>query len=254
MRFPLTGKKKGIIIKHKEKVKEMVLFMRKIGLSNNQLKIIAMLIMTVDHIGMLLFPRMLLFRYVGRLAFPIFAFMIAEGCDHTRSLSKYLKSMAIVAAVCQVVSFLATRSLMMGIFVTFSLSIGLIIALKNARQKQTAGAKLLFCLAVAGVLVITEVLPVLLPGTDFGVDYGFIGVALPVCVYAVRGKWPKLAVSAAVLSLLAYSGWSGQWLGLLALPLLALYNGQRGKWKLKWLFYLYYPAHLAILWLIAALF
>lgn len=229
--------------------------MRKIRLSNNQLKLIALLTMTVDHIGMLLFPRVLLFRYVGRLAFPIFAFMIAEGCSHTRSLPGYLKSMALVAALCQVVSFLATRSLMMGIFVTFSLSIGLIMLLKNARQKQTTGAKLLFFFAVAAVLAITEALPVLLRGTDFGVDYGFIGVALPVCVYAVRGKWPKLAVSAAALSLLAvYSGWVGQWLGLLALPLLALYNGQRGKWKLKWLFYLYYPAHLAILWLIAAIF
>lgn len=228
--------------------------MRKIGLSNNQLKIIALLTMTVDHIGMLLFPQVLLFRYIGRLAFPIFAFMIAEGCSHTRSLPKYLRSMALLAAACQVVSFAFTRSLMMGIFVTFSLSILLIMGLKNARQKQTAGAKLVFFLAVAGALFVTEVLPALLPGTDFGVDYGFIGVALPVCVYAVRGKWPKLAVSALALSLLAYSGWSGQWYGLLALPLLALYNGQRGSWKLKWLFYLYYPAHLGILWLIAAIF
>ena len=241
-------------MKRKEKVKENGAFMRKIGLSNNQLKIIAMITMTVDHIGMLLFPRVLLFRYIGRLAFPIFAFMIAEGCSYTRSLPKYLRSMAVVAAVCQVVSFAFTRSLMMGIFVTFSLSILLIMLLKNARQKQTAGAKLLFFLAVAAVLFITEVLPQLLQGTDFGVDYGFIGVALPVCVYAVRGKWLKLAVSAVVLSLLAYSGWVGQWLALLALPLLALYNGQRGKWKLKWLFYLYYPAHLAILWLLAVVF
>ena len=229
--------------------------MRKFGLSNNQLKIIAMITMTVDHIGLLLFPGVLLFRLIGRLAFPIFAFMIAEGCSHTRSLPKYLRSMAVLAAVCQVVSFLATRSLMMGIFVTFSLSILLIMLLQNARKKQTAGAKLLFFLALAAVLVITEVLPQLLQGTDFGVDYGFIGVALPVCVYAVRGRWPKLAVSAAALSLLAvYSGWVGQWHGLLALPLLALYNGQRGKWKLKWLFYLYYPAHLGILWLIATTF
>ncbi len=228
--------------------------MRKFGLTNNQLKIIAMITMTIDHIGMLLFPRVLLFRYIGRLAFPVFAYMIAEGCLHTRSLPKYLGGMAVIAAVCQVVSFVATRSLMMSVFATFSLSVGLIMLLKNARQKQTVGAKLLFGLAVAVVLVITEVLPQLLRGTDFGVDYGFIGVVLPVCVYAVCGKWAKLAVSAAVLSLLAYNSWYGQWFALLALPLLALYNGQRGKWRLKWAFYLYYPAHLAILWLIAALF
>ena len=227
--------------------------MRKFGLTNNQLKILAMITMTVDHIGMLLFPRVLLFRYIGRLAFPIFAFMIAEGCSHTRSLPKYLGSMAVMAAVCQAVSFVATRSLMMGIFVTFSLSILLIMLLKQVREKNTPGTRTAFVLALAAVLAVTEGLPKLLPG--FGVDYGFIGVALPVCVYAAGGKWKKLAVSAAVLALLAcYSSWSGQWLALLALPLLALYNGQRGKWRIKWVFYLYYPAHLAALWLIAVIF
>jgi len=64
--------------------------MRKIGLTNNQLKVIAMVTMTVDHVGFLLFPRLLLLRCIGRLAFPIYAYMVAEGCSHTKSLPKYL--------------------------------------------------------------------------------------------------------------------------------------------------------------------
>ncbi len=228
--------------------------MRKFGLTNNQLKLIAMITMTVDHAGMLLFPRLLLLRYIGRLAFPIYAYMVAEGCSHTRSLTKYLGSMAAMALLCQGVSFAVDRSLMQCILVTFSLSILLIILLKMARQKQSAGCRLLFGVAVAGVFVITQMLPRWLPGTDFSVDYGFLGVMLPVCVYAVKEKIAKLVAGGVCLALLAITGWSGQWLALLALPLLALYNGRRGEWKMKWLFYLYYPAHLAALWLLATIF
>ena len=52
----------------------------KAGLSNNQLKILAMVAMTLDHVGAYLFPHVLWLRLVGRLAFPVYAFMIAEGC------------------------------------------------------------------------------------------------------------------------------------------------------------------------------
>lgn len=225
--------------------------MRKFGLTNNQLKIIAMVAMTIDHICVLIFPQEAVLNYIGRLAFPIYAFMIGEGCAHTRSLPKYLGGMALMAAVCQIGSFVAEGMLLQCILVTFSLSIGLVMLLKRAREKNTTGAWALLGLAVAGVLVITEVLPQWIAG--FSVDYGFFGVMLPVCIYAVKGKISKLAVSAVLLSLLACGSWTGQWYSLLALPLLALYNGQRGKWRLKWIFYLYYPVHMVVLWLIAAI-
>lgn len=228
--------------------------MKKPGLTNNQLKLIAMLTMTVDHVGLLLFPRIALFRYIGRLAFPIYAFMIAEGCRHTRSMRRYLGSMAVLAALCQVVSFAAQQSLQQSILVTFTFSIGLIWLVKRIEQRNTAGSKLCFCIGLLVVLGITEVLPSLLPRGDFSVDYGFIGVVLPVCVYMAKTRPMQLSVCGLLLALLACTVWPGQWLALLALPLLALYNGQRGKWRLKWLFYLYYPAHLAIIWLIAILF
>ena len=75
------------------------------GLTGNQLKLIALITMTLDHVGMLLLPRVRILRAIGRIAFPIFAYMIAEGCQHTRNRKKYLLSMASFATVCQVVYF-----------------------------------------------------------------------------------------------------------------------------------------------------
>ena len=60
------------------------------GLTGNQLKLIALFAMTCDHVGMQIFPQLLWLRMIGRLAMPIYAFMIAEGCRHTRNRKKYL--------------------------------------------------------------------------------------------------------------------------------------------------------------------
>lgn len=55
------------------------------GLNSNQLKLLALLTMTVDHIGVHLFPQYPILRIIGRLAFPIYAYCIAEGCVHTKT-------------------------------------------------------------------------------------------------------------------------------------------------------------------------
>ena len=225
--------------------------MQKLGLTNNQLKIIALLSMTVDHVGLLLFPRIIVLRVIGRLAFPIFAYMVAEGCRYTRSLPKYLGSMAGVACLCQIVSYIATQSLEQYILVTFSLSVLLIILLQKATSKRNVVSCGLFIFATVIVFIVTELVPKWLSVRSFSVDYGFMGVMLPVCVYAAGNKRIKLAVSALCLSFMASGMWPGQWAALLSLPLLALYNGRRGKWKMKWLFYFYYPLHLAIIWIIS---
>ena len=60
--------------------------MKRFGLSGNQLKVIAMVTMAIDHIGAYLLPQAMWMRIIGRLAFPIYAFLIAEGCRHTRSM------------------------------------------------------------------------------------------------------------------------------------------------------------------------
>ena len=62
---------------------------RKPQLTSNELKLFALVVMTVDHIGALLLPQYSVLRIIGRLAFPIFAYMIAEGCAHTSSRLRY---------------------------------------------------------------------------------------------------------------------------------------------------------------------
>lgn len=203
--------------------------------------------MTVDHVGLYLFPHLLWMRMVGRLAFPIFAFMLAEGCRHTRSMKKHLISTLLAALVCQIVMFLFGGSLYQCIFVTFSMSIGLILLLDNARNKATVFSKLLALAGFAGAFAVCELLPRMLRGTDFAVDYGFIGVLIPVAVYLSRDKVQGLLMLTMGLVCLAMTTYYIQWLALLAVPLLLLYNGTRGKLPLKWFFYLYYPLHLVII-------
>ena len=223
------------------------------GLSNNQLKIIAMLSMLADHMGMILFPEVRLLRIVGRLAFPIFAFMIAEGCAHTRNRGRYLLQRAAVALVCQIAYAVAMGSLFQCVMVSFLLASLSIFSLENFRTKRDplsfAGAAAM-ALLVVGMTVIG---PQLLRHRGFAVDYGFWGVMLPVVVYFLPGHLWKCAGAALMLALLCHTLEPRQWFSLLAIPLLMLYNGQRGKWKLKYLFYIFYPAHLGILYLISLL-
>jgi len=218
------------------------------GLTGNQLKLLALLFMTVDHVGMMLFPQHIGFRIIGRLAMPIFAFMIAEGCRHTRSKVKYLLRMAGVAAVCQLVYFFAMGSLQQSILVTFSLSIGLILLCDLAREKNAWGW---LTLGLAAAWFLCRVLPDLIAG--FSVDYGIFGVLLPVLVYLGKDRKGRLLHLILGLVVLCLDLGSIQWYCLGAAALLALYNGQRGKARMKHLFYIYYPAHLVIIYLISYL-
>ncbi len=227
--------------------------MTKKGLNGNQLKLIALIAMTVDHMGVVLFPQQILFRIIGRLALPIYAFMIAEGCVHTRNMARYLGMLAAVASLCQIVYFGVLGSLYQCILVTFSLSVALIALLKYGLEKKCTGTWILVACAMGLVLFITEVLPGLLPHTDFRVNYGFFGVMLPVVVYLGKGRLQKLCCGAVML--LAMAVWMGgiQIWALPALTLLALYNGQRGAWKMKYFFYIYYPVHLVAIYSIGFL-
>ena len=96
------------------------------GLSGNALKLIAAAAMVADHVGYLFFPTVAALRIIGRLAFPIFAYMIAEGCGYTRNKLKYFLHVFLLAVICQIVYFVAARDTHMNILVTFSLAILLI--------------------------------------------------------------------------------------------------------------------------------
>ena len=216
--------------------------MGKCSLTSNQLKILAMITMTIDHIGVQLLPQYHILRMIGRLAFPIYAYLIAEGCAHTRDRRRYLLQMGGMALLCQLVYFFAMGSLYQCILVTFTLSILLIYAIDSGSPLLGAGMFLV-------VLFLTGFLPNRLPG--FYIDYSLWGVLTPVAVYLGRNKWEKLLFCGIFLALLAaaHSGFT-QWLGLLSLIPLALYNGKRGKARIKWFFYLYYPIHLVAIYAI----
>lgn len=216
----------------------------KTGLSGNQLKIIAMVVMTCDHMGLQLFPQVPWLRWIGRLALPIYAFMIAEGCRHTRSRKKYLLRLAGLGVLCQIVYFVAMGSLYQCILITFSLSVCLIWTIDRASQRKDKGSITRMALAVASVFFVCVVLPDLLPRTDFEIDYGLAGVLLPVLIYFGKNQWAYLTAGLILLAL-GYGG--NQWLALAAVPLLMCYNGQRGKANIGKLFYWYYPAHLVVI-------
>ena len=81
-------------------------------MNSNQLKIIACIAMACDHIGFLLFPNLVFLRYIGRIALPIFAYFIAEGCLKTRSKFRYFMQVFIMAIICQI--FYTAESLING--------------------------------------------------------------------------------------------------------------------------------------------
>lgn len=231
------------------------------GLSGNALKLIAAAAMAVDHIGLMFFPANLAFRIIGRLAFPIFAFMIAEGCRYTKNRLRYFLSVFVLGIVCQAVYYIVARSTYLSVLITFSLSILTLYALQFFRESVgdpacPVGRKLVsaavFAGAVAGVWWLNEKLRI---------DYGFWGCMLPVfagllmqrrggkadCLTGLDRPLTHVLTLGLGALLLSLQQGGIQAYSLLALPLLALYSGRRGKGKLKYFFYIFYPVHLAAL-------
>jgi hypothetical protein len=199
--------------------------------------------MLADHVGLMFFPEAELLRIIGRLAFPIFAFMIAEGCKYTRNKLRYFLQLFGLALGCQIVYFIADGSMYLSVLFTFSLSVLTIFALQYCKAKPLALPVLLFVTVVAAVYILNEI---------FTIDYGFWGCMLPVFAAALhRTRFDRHPLNIAMLALgllllwLALGGW--QLYAFAALPLLLCYSGKRGKGKMKYFFYIFYPAHLAFL-------
>lgn len=236
-------------------------------MTGNQLKILALITMTIDHVGVVLLPQYVILRVIGRLTYPIFAYMIAEGCFYTHSKKRYLGGIFALGLVCQLGFFIAMGSLEQSILTSFVLAIVTIYALQLADSRRD----FIGVLALIGALVLDDfvalALPVILTGTDFSIDYGFWGILLPAFCYAPRIFFKKAldkqrlrlmlacATLGIVLVCIQMNDWLGgiQWFSLFAIVPLACYNGKRGTWPLKYLFYIYYPAHLVAIWGIALL-
>ena len=230
------------------------------GLSSFVLKIIALLTMTADHIGYLLFPSETWLRIIGRLAFPIFAFVLAEGCRFTKRPLRRFLTIAVLGVICEIVYDIYSQSFYGNILLQLSFSVGLLMLLKESKKgffgETPDYAKgwiflFLFGVGIAGTAVFCHYL---------SLDYGFVGVLVPVIVGIVdfKGTRPpeflsaldnfivRLFLLAFALMLLCIQPTSASyqpWCFLALVPIV-LYNGKAGKIKLKYFFYLYYPLHL----------
>lgn len=225
------------------------------GLDGGGLKLLAAACMLIDHAGAILLPQVLWMRCVGRLAFPIFAFLVAEGYAHTRSFWKYLGRMALFALLSEIPFDLARGSAWdirgQSVLLTFCVAL-LTLRGMDALRRENGWEKYVGMAAVAAAgWAVGELLRV---------DYGGWGVVTVALLYLCRdGKYARLRMLGGmlVLNCVCLSGQtmevfgaavSIQALAVAAVPILWLYNGRngvQGRWR--WAFYAFYPAHLLAL-------
>ena len=216
-------------------------------ISGNALKMFALLCMTIDHIGSHILNDYTSFRIIGRLAFPIFAYMIAEGCKYTHNKLKYFLTIFIEGIILQIFIFLLSDSTHMNVLITFSLSIGLIYAFDYSLRSENNYNLVIPIMGIIFVMVICGELPEGFLSEYFHIDYGFFGVMLPVMVYIFDNRVLKLLMFTSGLVFLSISMAPIEWWSLISIIPLAFYSGERGKLEIKYLFHIYYPIHIVII-------
>lgn len=231
-------------------------------LSGSTLKLIGCILMAIDHIGYHLFPEVLILRVIGRLSMPIFAFMIAEGCHYTKNKLKHFLLIFISGIIFLLGVRLFDGSWFGNIFLQFSISILYIYLLEFLKKLIfKSNHKILMLILSILIFVVT-----LIPGTYlfkiFRFDYDFFVTLLPVAVsifylkdYSnhkvikyIDNLYVKLLITTIILIVVCFNTnyyHPLQWHCLLAIPLLLLYNEKPGCKKMKYFFYLFYPAHIA---------
>ena len=244
--------------------------LQKPSLTSNAIKLIAILAMTLDHIAWAVWPGYpreflpLLLHLIGRITCPIMCYFVAEGFHYTRNICKYTARMFLFAALshfCYLYAsadFAGWRSFVPfldgGILdqtsVMWSLAWGLVMLRVAYNERLTGYAKPLLILLICAVSFPSDwsciaALCVLAFGTNRGdlkkqSRWLVFYVALYAAVYCFSMDWLYGLLQLGVV---------------LAIPILRLYNGRRGKSPagnrvMKWLFYVYYPLHLLIIGLI----
>lgn len=233
-------------------------------INSEYLKLLAMFFMTLDHMWATIIPGNQWMTYVGRMAFPIFAFQIAEGYIHTSNYKKYLKRLFIFALISEIPFNLMVGSSIIYPFhqnVLFTLSLGLltISALDKFKKNPNLENSLLALLAII-------IYPLI---ATFGfTDYGGMGVWTVVMFYFLRDfkfAWFFQLIAMVLLNMVIIQGmyipleifgriieFKTQGFAVLALIPIGLYNGKKGSnnSRFKYSIYIFYPAHMLILYLI----
>jgi len=233
-------------------------------MNRTQLKVIACLTMALDHIGYFLFPEVLWLRWAGRIAFPLFAFFIGEGCFYTHNRKKYLIQLLALGGGCQAVyiaedlitnSTLTLRSecWFLNIVLTFSVAAVVCFSYIDAiKDKKRIYLPVVTTIISAGIIFAFWLLRRNNISSLY-LDYGISGIILPLSVVLFRDKKTKL-ISFLTATLIYCAVFMKDtpyvWFSLISVVLLIFYNEEPGSRKLKYLFYIFYPAHLGIIYLI----
>lgn len=254
-------------------------------LTGNSLKVIAILTMVIDHLCKIVFQWLLsnywgvmvdngqmsweqfqqidnFIRFdlqsIGTIAFPLFCFLLAEGFQYTRNKKRYIGLMFAFALISELpfdIGFFSEYSRMEGTFpfylkyqnVFFTLFLGLLtlvclerLSCKSKVRADKIKSVIFQVICIAALALVAELIHC---------DYGMQGILFIVAFYVCRNH----RIYQVLLFLLAYMVATGNQpplCTLLACLLILLYNGKRGKLKLKYFFYVFYPAHIFILYLI----
>ena len=221
------------------------------------LHIFAMCVMLFDHIGAVFCPNMLWMRFVGRLSFPVFAFLLAEGYAHTGSLKKYVLRLLAAALISEIPFDLMASGTWLdlshqNVLFTFLLAILAMKLLDLCRIMPSRAGQI-----VSSLCVLLLVVPV---GMLMKADYEYVGIYTVLMFYYLKGssvqiRLSQLAVYFCIQMVLACS-FSTYYLNillqetaLLGLIPIWFYSGARGKHNrmTKILFYGFYPVHMAVL-------
>lgn len=225
--------------------------------SGSTLKWIAIITMFMDHSAKLLYvPQNLIdsfppgmamfytnlhkvfdvFLILGRLAFPLFCFLLVEGFIHTSNVKKYflrLLAFALISEVPYDLTFRLTYFSFEKQNVFFTLLIGLAVLIGLKKFEKRTPLNILVSLGIVGAGIFTaEIL-----NTDYG---GWIGVLMITVLYVLR-DYPLVKCLAGCGVILQNSI-----SGMFSFIFIYLYNGERGR-QWKYLFYWFYPLHLLLL-------
>ena len=217
-------------------------------MSSLLLKITALVTMIIDHYGAILQSNVIYYRIIGRLAFPIYCFLLAEGYTHTSNFKKYASRLLIFAFISEIPFDLAFYGKLgfvhQNIFFTLFIGLAAIYLIDNKKEKYKLYNTL--------IIIASSVLAVLLR-----TDYQFMGIIYILSFYFTRNLSMKkrlLATAPVMIAVNLSAGWIQQF-SVLALIIIYFYNNEPGV-KNKFLqmsFYIAYPLHLLIFYLIKAI-
>lgn len=206
------------------------------------MQLLAMVTMLIDHLGIVLAPDEEMWRVIGRLAFPLYAYAIVQGYARTSDFSRYLKRLILIGLLSQIPFMLALGGHSINVIGTF---IVCLLVLKGLDRFPQPAAPMLL---IAAAILLLEVVPF---------DYGSYALLLVLIFRYASAQW---AIGLHVLLnfvFLFYKGWFIQFYSVVSTILIyylpkMLEALERAKIP-RWLWRSFYPAHLAILAIVQAL-